>query len=233
MEPISTLIGQTATVPDPAKDDALSQTQVSKEDFLRLLVAQLEHQDPLNPMEGTEFTAQLAQFSSLEQLINVNKNLGKLGTLETSMIQSQAVGMLGKQVLAEGNTFTISDGVSSDITFSLDGSSDQTMLSVLDANGGLVTVMDAGPLGAGQNQVPFSGRDGNGNLLPDGVYTYSVLATDADGKDIGVKTFSSGLVGGVTISNGVPLLSVGPTEIPLSSVVQITEPKPADAGTAP
>jgi flagellar basal-body rod modification protein FlgD len=76
---------------------------LGKDDFLRLLVAQLKAQDPLNPMENTEFTAQLAQFSSLEQLSNVNENLKSLISYQTSTDNSQAVGFIGKTVNANGN----------------------------------------------------------------------------------------------------------------------------------
>jgi len=98
---------------------AKSTAEEQKGQFLNLLVTQLRYQDPMNPMQGTEFTQQLAMFSSLEQLININKSLAGLGSLQSAFAQSQAVGMLGKQILAEGNTVTVSGGTASNLAFSL------------------------------------------------------------------------------------------------------------------
>lgn len=199
---------------------------INKDQFLRLLVSQLTHQDPLNPMEGTEFTAQLAQFTSLEQLININENLGKLSTLETSITQSQAIGMIGKQILAEGNTISMTDGISSNVIFSLEKPTDTASISVFDQAGTLVSVVETNALAAGQNKIAFAGYDANGDPLPDGIYTFQVLALDADDATIPVQTFSSGIVSGVNISeDGTTNLQIGTTNFPLSSVVQISEPK--------
>lgn len=198
---------------------------IGKDQFLSLLVAQLTHQDPLSPMEGTEFTAQLAQFTSLEQLVNINESLGKLSSLESSITQSQAVGMIGKQILAEGNTIAMTNGISSNVIFSLEKATDTAAVSVFDKAGTLVSVVDTNSLSAGQNTIGFAGFDENGDPLPDGIYTFQVLALDEEGKDIPVQTFSSGIVSGVNIAeDGTTNLQIGTTTFPLSGVVQITEP---------
>lgn len=199
--------------------------EIGKDQFLNLLVAQLTHQDPMNPMEGTEFTAQLAQFTSLEQLVNINESLGKLGSLESSITQSRAVGMIGKQILAEGNTIAMSNGISSNVIFSLEKPTNSAAVSVFDESGALVSVVDTNALSAGQNTIGFAGFDKNGNPLPDGIYTFQVMALDGEGQQIPVKTFSSGIVSGVNIAeDGTTNLQIGTTEFPLSGVVQITNP---------
>ena len=198
---------------------------IGKEEFLELLVAQLTHQDPLNPMEGTEFTAQLAQFSSLEQLIRVNDNLGSLTNLEDAITQSQSVDMIGKQILAEGNTIAMTNGISSNIIFDLDKPTDLASVNVFDADGTLVSVFDTAALQAGQNKVAFAGFDKAGNPLPDGLYTFKISALDAEEKAVSVTTFSSGIVTGVNIAkDGGTNLQIGTTEFPLASVVQVSEP---------
>jgi len=198
---------------------------IGKEEFLELLVAQLTHQDPLNPMEGTEFTAQLAQFSSLEQLIRVNDNLGSLTNLEDAITQSQSVDMIGKQILAEGNTIAMTNGISSNIIFDLDKPTDSASINVFDADGALVSVFDTAELQAGQNKVAFAGFDKAGNPLPDGLYTFKISALDAEEKAVSVTTFSSGIVTGVNIAkDGGTNLQIGTTEFPLASVVQVSEP---------
>ncbi|MFC1491135.1 flagellar hook assembly protein FlgD [Nitrospinota bacterium] len=202
---------------------------IGKEQFLQLLVAQLTHQDPLNPMQGTEFTAQLAQFTSLEQLININKNMGALGDLQTAVTQTQAIEMIGKQITAEGNTISMTDGISSNVIFSLEKATDSATVSVFDQSGNLVSVINTGVLSAGQNTIAFAGFDANNEPLPDGLYTFQVSAVDAEGKDIQATTFSSGIVSGVNIGeDGTTNLQIGTTGFPLSAVVQVTEPKFAD-----
>lgn len=223
------LTGNAGISPAATKNAAEEQ----KAQFLTLLVTQLRYQDPLNPMQGTEFTQQLAMFSSLEQLININKSLGKLGGMETAFAQGQAVGMLGKQVLAEGNTVTVTGGTASNLAFSLDQASTDTMVNVFGPDGALVGVFDAGNRGAGLHTIAFPAVDQQGNPMQDGTYTFSVLAFATDGKPIQAKTFSSGIVQGVKFAQDGTLLTVGTKDIPLSSVVQITEPQaPASGGSA-
>ncbi|MBW1702547.1 MAG: flagellar hook assembly protein FlgD, partial [Deltaproteobacteria bacterium] len=82
---------------------------LGKDAFLNLLVTQLRHQDPLSPMESTQFTAQLAQFSSLEQLSSVNENLGILRIYQASINNSQAVGFIGKTVKASGDSVYLTE----------------------------------------------------------------------------------------------------------------------------
>jgi len=199
---------------------------IGKDQFLKLLVAQLTHQDPLNPMEGTEFTAQLAQFTSLEQLININENLSSLSNLKNALTQSQSVDMIGKQILAEGNTIAMTNGISSNIIFSLDKPTDSAEISVFDQSGRLASVFTTGDLLAGQNTVAFAGFDKNNKPLGDGLYTFSITALDEEGKDINSKTFSSGIVTGINISDdGGTDLQIGTTKFPLASVVQVSDPK--------
>lgn len=232
----------TATVADPTKKSetelaSLSNAEDLKREFLTLLVAQLEHQDPLDPMKGTELTAQLAQFSALEQLLNINKSLEALGSLKEAFSQSSAVNMIGKQVIAEGNTISIAGGVSSDLIFNLVNNADQTSIGIFNDKGELVNTSPTGELPAGRHTVPFGARDTQGNILPDGVYTFQVLATGIDGEDVTPVTFSSGIVSGVTIKEGSTLLIIGPSEVKLSDVVEITNPaaapkEEAEAGAA-
>ncbi|MGD8888475.1 MAG: flagellar hook capping FlgD N-terminal domain-containing protein, partial [Desulfobacterales bacterium] len=77
---------------------------LDKDDFLNLLITQLQNQDPLKPTDSVEFTAQLAQFSSLEQLSNVNENLKLLQNFQASINNSQAVALIGKEITAKGNS---------------------------------------------------------------------------------------------------------------------------------
>ncbi|MBU8911758.1 MAG: flagellar hook assembly protein FlgD, partial [Desulfobacterales bacterium] len=76
----------------------LTSSTMGKDDFLKMMIAQLQHQDPLNPLDGTDFTAQLAQFSSLEQLSNMNTQLETLGLYQSSLNNAQSISLIGKEI---------------------------------------------------------------------------------------------------------------------------------------
>lgn len=215
----------TATLPDPTKSLPGNEggNTIGKADFLNLLVAQLKHQDPMNPMSGTDFTAQLAQFTSLEQLINISESLKTLGNLEKALNRSQGVSMLGKQVLASGNAIVISDGKVPSFGFSLPSASDQTTINVFSEAGEIVSLVEVGQLSAGLQSIPFSGLDLQGASLPNGNYTFIVQAVSAEGEAIVVQPFSSGIVSAVSIADGLTQLTVGNSKVQLSDVLAVSE----------
>ncbi len=197
---------------------------MGKDDFLQLLVAQLQNQDPLKPMESTEFTAQLAQFSSLEQLYNVNENLDDLGSNQLAMNNAQTISMIGKSAWAEGNLIQKSDVSPTEIYFGLDGDALETVVNIYDAQGTFVKTISAGAMEAGDRSVEWDGTDHEGRLISDGFYQFEVLAADAEGKAIATNTFIVGTVTGVTFDdNGVAHLLVNDMSIPMSSVVHVAE----------
>ena len=136
------------------------QTQVmGKDDFLHLLVAQLQAQDPLNPMDSTGFTAQLAQFSSLEQLQNINDALGTMGTSQAVQTNSQAVGFIGRQVTAIGDRVQVVDGQSSALQVNLEQDAAAVHVKLYDMNGSFVRDFETGPQAAGQAGLTWDGMD--------------------------------------------------------------------------
>ena len=198
---------------------------MGKDDFLRLLVAQLEAQDPLNPMESTDFTAQLAQFSSLEQLQNVNTALGNIGTSQSVMTNSQAVGFIGKTITALGDTVEVQSGQSQDVQFTLNEPAAGLYVRLYDTSGNFIRQIEGGAMEAGENQVEWDGLDYLGGRVPDGAYTYEVAAIDELGNSVSATTFASGTVTGVSYKDGVAYLQCGSREIPMGSVIDVTSPE--------
>lgn len=194
---------------------------VGKEDFLKLLVTQLQYQDPLNPAESTEFTAQLAQFSSLEQLTNVNENLEYLQLYQASINNAQAVDFIGKTVTTKGNTIGVSDGVSENIAFELPEDAAGVTLSIYDASGQLAATIEAGPLSEGKQSITWNAEDQEGNTVSDGDYTFEVGAVDSEGNVVEVSSFSKAVVTGVTFENGTTYLMAGDRRIPMGDVVEV------------
>jgi flagellar basal-body rod modification protein FlgD len=202
-----------------------SKDVMGKDDFLRLLVTQLQSQDPLNPMDSTAFTAQLAQFSSLEQLQNINTTLGTIGTSQSVQTNSQAVSFIGKTVTAIGDTIDVRSGQSQSLQFSLDKNASGSYLRIYDKQGNFVRQIETGALPAGQSSTSWDGRDYLGGQAPDGTYTFEVEALDELGNSVPVTQFMTGLVTGVHFQNGVAYLQCGNREIAMGNVVNVLTPE--------
>ena len=198
-------------------------TVLGKEDFLNLLIAQLQHQDPLNPMESTEFTAQLAQFSSLEQLSNVNTNLESLQSYQATLNNTQAVSFIGKSINVLGSSVRMENGQADDIHFELMGNASEVLAYIYDATGDFVTVLDGGAHSAGRYSLDWNGLDQEGNTVPDGEYRYELLATDLNGQPVPAATFMTATVSGVTFHNGNAHLIAGGYEIPVTDVIEVLD----------
>ncbi len=194
---------------------------VGKEDFLKLLVTQLQYQDPLNPMESTEFTAQLAQFSSLEQLTNVNENLEYIQLYQASINNAQAVDFIGKTIKTSGDTVSVTNGVSEDIDFELTSDAASVTVSVYDGSGTLVATIEAGDMTAGKQTVSWNAENQDGDVVADGDYTFEVAAIDAEGNTVEASTFTTATVTGVTFENGTTYLIAGGKKVAMGDVVEI------------
>lgn len=220
---INALTGTSGMVSPASSSSGLTEGTLGKEDFLELLVAQLAHQDPLDPMENTEFVAQLAQFSSLEQLMGVNSNLGMLQTAELASANSQATALIGREVEATGSILRHTTPGPESINFTLPRAATKVTVKILDNNGNQVRSLDVGARPAGSGSVQWDGRDSLGNLLPTGNFTLDISATDASGNAIAASSKFSGVVTGVTFKNGIPVLEVGGTRVQLADVVSVRQ----------
>lgn len=202
---------------------AASKNMLGKEDFLTMLVTQLKHQDPLNPMEGTEFTAQLAQFSSLEQLQDTNAQLETLQLYQASLNNSQAAGFIGKNITAMGDKINLENGTAPEIKFATDGDAAQVSVNIYNKNDELVKNIEAGSLNSGEHTVAWDMTDNNGNLLSDGIYSFEVMASGLNGEFINSTTFMSGKVTGIEFKNNVAYLVTDEQIMPMSSVLSISD----------
>ena len=197
--------------------------ELGRDDFLNLLVTQLQYQDPLNPMDSTDFTAQLAQFSSLEQLTNMNTQLGALATAQTALNNSQAVAYIGRTVLSDGNATLIADGQTEPLQVSLDAPAAEVFVSVYDGSGALRSTFSADAMPAGRGAIEWAGADMNGNPLPDGSYWFEVAAVDGAGNEVAAAPMSSGRVSGVAFEDGAARLVVNGQSVPLDSIIEVIQ----------
>lgn len=189
--------------------------------FLTLLTTQLQHQDPLNPMDTNEFTSQLVEFTGVEQAMATNKKLDQLINLQTDMQLNDAVGYIDKRVGADGIILMLQDGQST-VTYDLGANASKVNILIIDEKGNTVRTIDGGT-GVGHHEITWDGLDDKGKQLDDGLYGFLVTAIDPDKKPVPLVQGTVGKVTGVKMVNGVVTLEVGELEIPLSDVLAITQ----------
>ena len=211
--------GAATSASGPVKrNDALGQTE-----FLSLLVAQLQNQDPLSPMDSADFSAQLAQFTSLEQLMQINQKLDALG--EDDPVKAPAfdpVGLLGRDVAANGSAVRVAGGDASALEYTL-ASAGKVTVEVKSSNGTVVGKAELGATGAGTHTLDLDDVAQLENLA-DGAYTVSVQAQSGDAPAVTVRTRITGTVTGVDLTTDPPTIRVGDLEIPLGDVREVRAP---------
>ena len=210
----STAAGSTGT----SSNGAMSQLSSNFGMFLQLLTTQLQHQDPLSPMDTSQFTQQLVEYSQVEQQIDTNSNLQSLITQGTSQSAAYATGYLGKTVTVSGGEGSLSGGTAQ-WTYNLATTATSNTLTVTDTKGNTVYTT-AGKTTAGDSSFTWNGQDNAGNQLPDGTYMLSVKAA-AGANAVTSTVSSSGAVTEVDLSNGAPQLRIGSMEVPLTSISSV------------
>ncbi len=190
------------------------------DNFLLLLTKQLQHQDPLSPLDTNEFTQQLVQFTGVEQQIGMNQRLDDLIALQVGNHAIGALDFLNTSVEAASNDIWLGDGDST-ITYNLAGTASLAQMTIRDADGKIVRTLDI-DRNAGAHSVAWDGTDNDGADLPDGVYRVEVKAVDRDGASIKAVTGFRGTVSGVELDGGDIWLSIGDLRVPIGKVQKIT-----------
>ena len=201
---------------------ATGDSTLGKDDFMKILVAQLQAQDPMAPMEGQEFASQLAQFSSLEQLTNVNSNLEASQAFDLAMSNSAALALIGKNVDAPGNTIDLKSGEVETLSFSLDGGAAEVGIDIFDSTGTKVSTVNLGAQKTGLSEYVWSGTDSSGALLPSGNYTFNITASNSAGNFVPVKTFAAGLATDVVFENGKAFAIVNGQKLAVNEVSKVS-----------
>ncbi|HUX60318.1 MAG TPA: flagellar hook capping FlgD N-terminal domain-containing protein [Ignavibacteriaceae bacterium] len=198
---------------------------LDKNSFMKLLIAQMQNQDPMSPMDGTQFAAQLAQFSSLEQLQNLNTSMTTSINANYALTQSinntLSSTLIGKNVKLGGGSFQNNGQGSIDLGYTLPSNASSVSISVLDSNGNVVKTLNNLPTASGDNKLSWDFSDNNGNTLPQGSYTYTVNATGSDGSTMTATPFIEGTISGVQFGANGASLMVGNSQYQLSDVMEI------------
>jgi flagellar basal-body rod modification protein FlgD len=201
--------------------------KLGKNEFLKILTAQLANQDPTKPMDSNAFVAQLAQFSALEQQQNTNDTLTQMLALQQSSGQtgnvSVAVAAVGKQAFYNASQMTLSAGGSIGVNAILASPAADVIMEVDDAEGKVVRSQHFGGMAAGSHSLTWDGFNDAGVAQAPGTYTVNVSAIDISGKPVSVRQQASGLVTGVSFRNGSAQLMIGNTLVSLSDVISIQQ----------
>jgi flagellar basal-body rod modification protein FlgD len=217
----TTRVGQ--TVQQPA--DATGSNALGKNEFLKILTAQLANQDPTAPMDSHAFVAQLAQFSALEQQQNTNDTLTQMLALQQSSGQTNAVAMVGKEAVYNASQMDLSAGGSISVNATLAATAGDVIMEVDDADGNVVRRQSFGPLTAGSHTLTWDGLNNSGVAQLPGTYHVSVGATDLTGNPVSVTQQSRGRITGVSFHSGTAQLMIGNTTISLSDITELQEAK--------
>lgn len=178
---INSIISDTSSV--NRQNSKAGSTELGQQQFLQLLVAQLQNQDPINPMDGAEFAAQLAQFNSVEQLINLNSGLEGLAKSQENMAvgltNTMAASLTGKSVKAVSDHI-YNDGSGTDIHFNLSNSASQVTINILDADGNVVRSQELQNFDKGEQSWKWDGKNDGGLQLSEGNYSVEISARSGD-----------------------------------------------------
>jgi flagellar basal-body rod modification protein FlgD len=201
---------------------------LNRDAFLRLLVAQLKNQDPLKPQDNSEFVAELAQFSSLEQSMGINDRLDLLAAQNSGLANSQAIGLVGSSATVRGSMVTVDGtGTGTPVAFNLSAPTATTVVTIRDQNGRVVRTMDLGEREDGLVRITWDGRDDAGNIQPAGTYVVAVEAENAVGGAVSVSQETTGKITEVSFDKGYPVLHLdNGLSVPVSDLLKVTSPTP-------
>ncbi len=215
---------------DPAKTRRVGNPELGKDAFLKLLLAQMKNQDPTQPFDSHEMAAQLAQFSSLEKLQNIDDGLGHLAKANEPSNQFASLSLIGKMVSGDSTQIIRNDTKEKhDIPFELGADAKTVKISVRNSQGEVVRDIQSDDLKKGKNTINWNGVNNDGAPMGEGSYQVAIEATDEKGHKLGVETKFSGAVTGVNFTAEGPLLVVGQQKIHLKDVKGIAMPEAVTA----
>ncbi len=190
--------------------------------FLQLLVAQLQNQDPTDPMDSSQMTSQLAQINTVSGIANLNTSLSSLSTQLSAGQNAQSALLIGSTVLAAGSTAAVSSGSAPQLGVQLASAASDVKITITNSAGKVVNTLDLGAQSAGTVPVTWNGTDSTGATVPDGNYTISASATVNGQATSATALVASKVDAVIQQSDGTAGLSLANgNTVPLSSVAGI------------
>jgi len=218
LEGVSFLSGPNS---EPTITEPGANTQLGKDAFLKLLVAQMQNQDPLNPQSNEEFVAQLSQFTQVEQLMDLSSQFDGMYMAMNSVNNTSMTQLLGKEVVAVGNQFFHNGGDEVKLHYAAAGSTQGSKLTIYNEAGSVVYSGPTGALQAGEGFIEWNGRGVDGQPLPEGNYTFSISGFDGNGETVEIQELMVGIVDGMSYETGVPTPSINDVIFDLGQILRV------------
>jgi len=204
---------------------AVGSDKLDKDAFMKLMLAQLKNQDPTNPLKSHEMAAQLAQFTSLEQLQNMNTTLSEMHKAQKPAENFQMLNLIGKSV--DGDSAKLSrlrGDKSHDFNFTLPDNAKDIAIKVRNEAGEYIRKVDLHDLKSGDNKWTWNGKNDSGATAPVGEYYFVIEAKASNGKKLAVKTDFKGVISGISYSAEGPILMVGNQTVKMKDIRRIVDP---------
>lgn len=220
-------LDSTSTTSTSVGQKILENNELGKDAFLKLLTIQLQYQDPMDPVQNEDFVAQLAQFSSLESLQNIDQTLTKnqsneaTAAVQTAVESNTAVSLIGRGVEIPSDVVTYTGSGSVQLGYNLEGPATRVDVQIYDASGGLVDTLSQTNPDEGNGTVFWDGKDASGNQLAAGTYYIVPSAVNGSGNPVRVSAVLAGTVTGVRYEGTTPILVMDGGEAPLSGVSRV------------
>ncbi len=201
---------------------------MGKDDFLKLMLTQMRNQDPMNPMESAEFAAQLAQFTSVEQLMNLNESMKT--SLDANFMLSQSINntlaatLIGKEAKLDTTEFRYNGQDEQILGYNLSSNAKSVTVKIYSESGALVRVIENVSGNAGDNKLSWDFTDNKGEKVPNGEYRFEVTATDYNGNAVNVNSFLFGKIDGVRFTDTGTKLIVNGVDYNLADITEILNP---------
>jgi flagellar basal-body rod modification protein FlgD len=215
----------TTTSSSSSSSSSTSTGGLGKDDFLQLMVTKLQYQDPLNPASDTDYIAQLAQFSSLEQLSNISDEL--TSSNQWSYLQSQSLNnvlasnLVGREVKADFSGVYLDDSGEANFSYTTKQAATEVKFEVLNSSGTHVATISADDVAAGSHSITWDGKDDRGNSVAAGYYTVKATATNTDGTTFTPDMSVSGIVTNVVYNDGSAYVVIDGLQIALGDIKSI------------
>ncbi|MET0339910.1 MAG: FlgD immunoglobulin-like domain containing protein [Polyangiales bacterium] len=194
---------------------------LKNDDFMKLLFAQLQNQDPQSPVDTKELVTQLSQLTSVEKLTTMTTKIDELAQATNGMAANQSASLIGKKVEGKNDTAHLDATGGTTTAVNFRQNADKVTVSVLNDAGRVVRTMDLPPQKTGAVNIEWDGMADNLERAKPGRYTIVVDAKDGKGNPIDTDTSVTGVVTGVSYEHGEPELVLGTTRVPLSNVTSI------------
>lgn len=214
----------TGAMASPSQNAGVTANKLGMDSFLTLFMTQLKHQDPTNPLESYELAAQLAQFSTVSQLTELNKSVQTALGYLTSINYSQMTQMVGKEVEGVDDSIQLHDGRTSRSSFELEEPAADVTVNILNDQGKVVKTISLGGQSVGKMDVEWNGTDNTGEKAPDGKYRVQIEAKDENGNNINVIQQASGTVYAFRLDGDVPYLVLDNEDglcIPIATIREV------------